>query len=52
MLVNAQLQPGIHQVPWQPVGLPSGIYTYWMMVDPSNGEKAKFINTKKMLLLK
>ncbi|MDR3667487.1 MAG: YCF48-related protein [Ignavibacteriaceae bacterium] len=44
-LINKELEPGNHSVPWNPTNLPSGVYYYCLKV-------GDFIQTKKLIFLK
>jgi len=52
-LVNDELSPGSYAVTWDATGYPSGIYFYKLEAgDPSTSFGRRFVDTKKLLLLR
>ena len=49
-LVNNQLPPGYHAVPWQPSDAAQGIYFYRLVISPDRGPVSTY--TQKMLLVR
>jgi len=51
-LVDEYKSAGSYEVEFNASALPSGVYFYQLRVDPSTGSGLRFVETKKMLLLK
>ena len=52
-LVNKEKPAGTYELTWYAEGLPSGVYFYQLRVnDPSAGSGQRFVETRKMILLK
>jgi hypothetical protein len=53
VLVNEEKPAGEYEVEFDATGLPSGIYFYRLQAgDPSTSSGQRFIQTKKMILMK
>ncbi|HLF15023.1 MAG TPA: T9SS type A sorting domain-containing protein, partial [Bacteroidota bacterium] len=45
-------EPGVHSTAWTPIGLPTGIYYYRLVVSGSSGEGTVYSMSRKLMLLK
>jgi len=51
-LVSAKQQPGTYKVVWDASQFSSGVYYYRIQSDPSNGLGQRFVQVRKMIVLK
>ena len=51
-LINSEVAAGKHEVNFNAVNLPSGVYLYQLKAVPTGRQAGSFTNTKKMLLIK
>jgi hypothetical protein len=51
-LVNEEKPAGSYEVNWNAEGLSSGIYFYQLKAMPNGGQTGKFVNTKKLVIIK
>ncbi len=51
-LVNEEKAAGIYEVSWNAANLPSGVYFYQLTASPGGGQAGRFVQTKKMILMK
>ncbi len=52
ILVDQELHPGSYEVDWDASAFPSGVYYYKLDVNSSNISERRYIETKKMVLIK
>jgi hypothetical protein len=51
-LLSSTLAEGYHSVTFDGAGLPSGVYVYKLLATPLTGDRAKYVQVRKMLLNK